>query len=262
MQHEQETILNAGWYPDPLSPKALTRRWDGQNWTSDVRENTIQTPVAPAPPDDPAATVALPTPTSTADVGPTMGATAVRACPDCAGQVSRSAPACVHCGRPMTPELGVPATPPPPPPAGYTYDPAAPPPPNTGAVAPPVGYSNTAGAPGANTSGTAGNPQSTRRAMSTVGWLALGLAIVGLYLSYVAFGGAGLTSAVIAALVVIAGFVVAGRAKRKAKRSGQRRPGSALAATLVGLGSLVLLGFAFTNLVVLAIESGASAVLG
>ena len=26
-----------GWYPDPLSPQALIRRWDGSQWTSDVR---------------------------------------------------------------------------------------------------------------------------------------------------------------------------------------------------------------------------------
>ena len=255
MQHERETILKAGLYPDPLSPKAMTRRWDGQQWTNDVRDSTMQTPAAPRPPEDTEATVAMPTPNQGGAVAPDP-VTALRACPDCGGQVSRSAPACVHCGRPMAPEPGAAASPPPPP-AGYTYDPTAPAP-NPNALAPPTGTPNATGSVQAG----AGRSPGTRRSRSLLGWLALGVSGAGLYLSYVAFGGAGLTIALLAAAVVITGFVVAGRAKRTAKRSGQRRPGASIAATLVGLGSLVLLGFAFTNLVVLAIESGTAAVLG
>jgi Mce-associated membrane protein len=51
------TPTRPGWYPDPLKPETQERRWDGAEWTDDIREASIRdavpdAPAAPPQPDD------------------------------------------------------------------------------------------------------------------------------------------------------------------------------------------------------------------
>lgn len=207
-----------GWYPDPLSPDSLMRRWDGSQWTGEVRSL-----------EAPQSTPSVSSPAS--QQTPVQG---VVACPDCGGVVSLAAPSCVHCGRPSDP-TPAPASVPAPPPV-YSATPF------------PVGQAPAAISSQSPTANGLGGISATltRDSRATV---ALGVGIVALFVSYFAYRGGSVTTLIVAAVAIVATFVVAKGAKKNALRKGYRKSWMVLTAKLLAWVSIVLLGFAIYHLV-------------
>lgn len=207
-----------GWYPDPLSPDSLVRKWDGSQWTGEVR--TIEPPQS---------TPSIPPP-----VGQQVPAQGVVACPDCGGVVSLAAPSCMHCGRPSDAPLA--PVPKPMPPAAYAATPF------------PVGQAPAAISSQSPTANGVGGISATltRDTRATV---ALGLGIVALFVSYLGYRGGSVTTLIVSAIAIFATFVVAKGAKKNALRKGYRKSWMVLTAKLLAWVSIVLLGFAIYHLV-------------
>ena len=214
-----------GWYPDPLSPQALIRRWDGSQWTSDVR--------AVAPEQQPLAGISQPGAQQQEPVAhqPPRG---VIACPDCGGAMSLSAPACVHCGRPA--DAGGYGQPTPPPPSVTRPDAAAAPMSAGPVPAGPVPAGPAAAAPAPKGSGVLASLTRDTRALAV-----LIAGVCACVLSYLAYSRPAITIFVLSAVAILATFLLARGAKEHALK--RRLPKSWMipVATLLAAASIVLL---------------------
>jgi hypothetical protein len=242
----------AGWYPDPLSPRVIQRRWDGARWTTDLQ------PAPNAPESVRNSTITYPNEEiQTLEPPPS---TQLLLCSDCGGKVSIHAPVCVHCGRPNEMHPTSPTT-------SSDVAPSAPP---SGMVLTPTPGSNLPQSPSdqltpppardqASAQNSRNRQSSKSRDIPAIVTLILG--VTTLILSVVAFQGAGITVMVVAALLMIATWVSAHKAKKIAEEAGEHRSWMVLVGKLLAFTGLVVLGFAVANLVMSVVASGTAALV-
>jgi hypothetical protein len=160
----------------------------------------------------------------------------VRSCPDCGGQVSNSAVACVHCGKPSRSR---PAPPPvlPYPGQGYTY-----------------AHGPRLVPGGANYLATQQRPKSSTPSVREV--LAVVVGVGALLFSYIALANPTVVALALSLGFIVATFALAHSARRQLDRTDGGFSWLALLASLMAWVSLIIFGFAVYYLVSAVIAGG------